>query len=82
MNYDENKVDDAILALLWLTVHDENEFGTARAWKGHDWDVMNRLHDKGYIDDPRSKSKSVLLTQEGFARSRELFQKLFAKHGG
>lgn len=79
MDYDENKVDDTVLALLWLTVHDQNDFGAARAWKGHDWDAMNRLHEKGYIDDPRSKAKSVLLTQEGLAKSRELFQKLFEK---
>jgi len=33
-----------VLALLWLGLHDNS-----RAWKGFDWDAMNRLHEKGYI---------------------------------
>ena len=41
MNYDEEKVDEAVLALLQLTVHDLSEYG-ARAWKGHDWEALNR----------------------------------------
>ena len=77
MDYDTNKVDDAVLALLSLTVHQENEFG-ARSWKGHDWETLNRLHEKGMIGDPVSKAKSVVLTPEGLAKSRELFQSLFA----
>jgi hypothetical protein len=77
MKFDIDKVDEAVLALLWLTVHDENEFGGARAWKGHDWDALNRLHEKGYISDPKSKAKSVVLSPEGLAKSRELFQKMF-----
>ncbi len=54
------------------------EFG-ARAWKGQDWDVMERLFEKGFVGNPKNKNKSVALTREGVARSRELFQKLFAK---
>jgi hypothetical protein len=80
MDYDADKVDDAVLALLMLTAHDEDEFG-ARAWKGHDWDTLNRLHEKGFIGDPVSKAKSVVVTPEGLARGRELFAKLFAKDG-
>ncbi|MEM7794515.1 MAG: DUF6429 family protein [Cyanobacteria bacterium P01_C01_bin.118] len=78
MDYDTNKVDDAVLALLALTVHQESEFG-ARSWKGHDWDALNRLYEKGMIGDPVSKAKSVVLTPEGLAKSRELFATLFAK---
>jgi hypothetical protein len=72
MDYDQNKVDEAVLALLYLTLHDYN-----RAWKGHDWDVMNRLYEKGFIHDPRGKNKSVALTEEGLQLSEALFQKLF-----
>jgi len=78
MAYDTDKIDDAVLALLALTLHDVTEFG-ARAWKGHDWDVLDRLHEKGFIGDPKNKNKSVALTPEGLARSKELFQRLFAK---
>jgi hypothetical protein len=80
MDYDADKVDDTVLALLMLTAHDEDEFG-ARAWKGHDWDTLNRLHEKGFIGDPGSKAKSVVVTPEGLTRGRELFAKLFAKDG-
>jgi len=38
---------------------------------------MNRLHDKGYIGDPRSKAKSVFLTGEGQQRAEALFQQYF-----
>lgn len=78
MDYDTHKVDEAVLALLALTVHQEDEFG-ARSWKGHDWETLNRLHQAGYIGDPVSKAKSVVLTPEGLAKSRQLFESLFAK---
>jgi hypothetical protein len=74
MEYDQDKVDDAALALLNLTLHDG-----ARAWKGFDFDVMDRLHAKDYIFDPHNKNKSVVLTREGLKRSEELFEKLFGK---
>ncbi len=77
MDYDADRVDEAALALLMLSVHEENEFG-ARAWKGHDWDALNRLHEKGLIGDPVSKVKSVVVTPEGLAKGRELFTKLFS----
>jgi uncharacterized protein DUF6429 len=80
VDFNTDKVDEAVLALLWLTMHDKNDFGGARAWKGHDWDALNRLHEKGYIGDPKSKAKSVALSPEGLAKSRELFQKMFGKN--
>jgi hypothetical protein len=75
MEYDADKVDEAVLALLTLTLGANNLCNCA--WKGHDWDVMNRLHEKGLIHDPHNKSKSVTLTQEGMAQARILFHKLF-----
>jgi hypothetical protein len=77
VDIDTDKIDDAVLALLYLTRCD-HQFGVA-AWKSHDWDALNRLHAKGYIDNPISKAKSVGLTAEGKAKSEELFRKLFAK---
>lgn len=77
MDHDTEKIDDAVLALLMLTTHDESEYG-ARAWKSHDWEVLDRLHQNGWIGNPASKAKSVVVTPEGLARGRELFAKLFA----
>lgn len=77
MDYDEDKVDDAVLALLYLTMHKDGPLN--RAWKGNYWAAMDRLHQKGYIGDPNRKIKSVVVTEEGRARAEELFRKLFAK---
>jgi hypothetical protein len=77
MGYDQEKVDEMVLALLYLTTfRDKSE---VRAWKGLDWDSLNRLHEKGYISDPRSKAKSVMLNQEGVRLSEELFRRHFGK---
>jgi hypothetical protein len=74
MEVDTQKIDEAVLALLHLTLHDE-----VRAWKSFDWDAMNRLHEKGFISNPRGKAKSVMLTESGLRESERLFKKLFAK---
>ncbi len=76
MSYDTEKVDEAVLALLYLTLHDGNEQG-GRAWKSHDWDALNRLHERGLIGDPVSKAKSVVMTAEGIAEAKRLFAQLF-----
>lgn len=73
MEIDEDKVDDAVLALLHLGLHDE-----ARAWKGR-WNAMNRLHERGFISDPRSKAKSVVFTPEGLERAERLLRERFGK---
>ena len=74
---DTNKIDDATLALLFLSMRSDG--GLARAWKGIDWEVMDRLYEKGYILDPKNKAKSVAVTKEGEKKSEELFNKLFRK---
>lgn len=74
--WDQAKVDAAVLALLHLTLHDG-----ARAWKGFDFDALDRLYAQGYILDPRKKTKSVILTEKGLERSRELFEALFGREG-
>ena len=75
MEYDKDKVDEMILALLYLTTFKD---GIAfRAWKGLDWDSLDRLHEKGYISNPKSKGKSVTLSEEGAKLSEELFKKHF-----
>jgi len=74
MALDTERIDDAVLALLYLGLHDGY-----RAWKGFDWDALDRLHAKGMIADPVNKAKSVVFTDEGLQRSRELFEAMFAK---
>lgn len=74
MQLDLAKIDDAVLALLLLGRHDGD-----RVWKGFDWNAMDRLHEKGYITDPKGKAKSVCLTDEGLARAQRLLEELFGK---
>lgn len=69
------KIDDVVLALLQLTAHGEDN--AMRAWKGQSWEVMDRLHQKGWISDPKGKAKSVRFTEEGWQRSKLLFELLF-----
>ena len=76
MNYDTSKIDQAALALLfvnsWQEGSDEN-----KAWKSLDWDIGDRLHEKGLISNPVGKAKSVFLTQEGMELAQEVAAKLF-----
>lgn len=79
MNYDEDKIDEYTLALLYLVSHERHEGMGARAWKGFDWETLNRLYAKGYISNPIAKAKSVLMTEEGFSKAKELFERHFTK---
>ena len=60
MRYDKDKVDEMVLALMWLVMHGDGD--DVRAWKGFDWDTLDRLHERGFISDPKSKAKSVALS--------------------
>ena len=44
MDIDENKIVEAALALIYFTLHDHYQ-----TWKQIDWEVTNRLHEKGFI---------------------------------
>ena len=76
MKYNEDMVDEIVLALMHLTTF--NEASGYRTWKGHDWEVLDRLHQKGYIGNPKSKVRSVDLTADGKQRSEDLFRKHFS----
>lgn len=76
MNIDTAAIDAAVLALLYLTLHDHN-----RAWKSFDWDALNRLYERGLIGDPVNKAKSVILTEEGLRESERLFKQHFVAAG-
>jgi hypothetical protein len=75
VEYDKDKVDEMVLALLYLT-SSTDKYAT-RAWKGLNSEVLDRLYKKGYIDDPNGKSASVALSEAGAKLSKELFSKHF-----
>ena len=59
VEYDKDKVDDLVLALLQLTSFRHHRF--VRAWKSRDWDALDRLCDKGFISDPKQLRLSMKL---------------------
>ena len=77
MKIDPDKVDEAVLGLLYL-VSFESAGGT-HAWKGHDWDALNRLHESGLISNPKTKAKSVVFTDDGSLKAKLVCEKLFGK---
>jgi hypothetical protein len=76
MRYEEAKIDEAVLAVLYLTAWEEQ--GLTRAWKGIDWNASGRLHESGLIDDPKNKNKSINFTEKGLAFARACAAKLFS----
>ncbi|MCY7388816.1 MAG: DUF6429 family protein [Burkholderiales bacterium] len=76
MELNEDRIDQSALALLYLGLHQGN-----RAWKSFDWDVMARLHEKGFISNPMGKAKSVEFTEVGLRESERLLVALFGRTG-
>ncbi len=72
MELNNERIDQAVLALLSLGLHDG-----MRVWKSFDWDVMSRLHEKGFISDPVGKAKSVVFSEQGQKESQRLLGNLF-----
>jgi len=75
MDVDGEKLEQVVLALFQMNLSDDSG---KRAWKCFPWSVLDLLHEKGYISDPATKAKSIVLSEEGARLSEELFAKLFA----
>jgi hypothetical protein len=75
-NLDEEKLSEMALAILGLTAHGVR--GATRAWKGMDWELLDLLFRKGWIENPTGKAKSVALTEAG----ERLAQEFLARHFG
>ncbi|MHC5130159.1 DUF6429 family protein [Pseudomonas glycinis] len=65
-------IDDAVLALLAAYSSD-----AGNAWKGYDFEIMNRLHEQGLISNPVNRNKSIWLAEEGLERGREIAERMF-----
>ncbi len=74
MEHDNEKIDDPVLALLWLGGH-----GEGRTWKTFDWGTMDRLHKAGWISNPKSGAKTVAFSETGARRAQELFEQMFTR---
>ena len=72
-----DKIDEAVMALLYLGIHERDATVGTRTWKSFDWEALNRLHGKGLISDPVSKARSVMLTETGLRQAEAAFHRLF-----
>lgn len=80
LHIDVDRIDEAVLALMYLSLHSDGRAPSIwRAWKSFDWDAMSRLHEQDLILDPVGKAKSVVFTDEGRRRSEEAFNRLFTR---
>jgi hypothetical protein len=75
MEYNTEKVDEMVLALMYLT-SSTDKYST-KAWKGLNSQVLDRLYQKGYISDPNEKMPTLSLSEEAAKLSKELFFKYF-----
>lgn len=71
---DGDKVDRAVLALLFLGLHDD-----VRSWKTFDWSALSRLHASGLIENPVGNAKSVVFTSKGLRAAEAAFRGLLSK---
>ena len=72
-----DRIDVAVLALLYLGISERHPMMGARTWKSFDSEAMDRLHRKGLISDPVSKAKSVTLTETGLRQAEAASRRLF-----
>jgi len=82
MEWDEDRIDEMALAVMFFSMFDEKLFDdtySTRMWKGLSWAITDRMHEKGWIANPRSKNKSVVVSEEGRKLAEELAIKYFGK---
>jgi hypothetical protein len=77
MDYDQRKIEEVVMALLGAL-----EFENGRVWKRYNFAVMDALHEKGLITDPKGRHESVYLTDEGKVLAKQLAAKYFADGDG
>ena len=74
-------MEELTMMLLYLSHFTEkNRFANAEdyyAWKGYDFDVLNKLDEEDLIRQGShpARSKSVHITEDGIKRAKELMEK-------
>ncbi len=71
---DTDKLDAAALAILSLTLHDGS-----RVWKGIEWDITDRHYQKGLVENPAGKAKSLVLTEQCLELAKRALEEQFGK---
>jgi hypothetical protein len=77
MKYDQRKMEEVVIALPGAL-----EFENGRVWKRFDFAIMDALHEKGLITDPKGNHESVYLAEEGKVLAKRLAANYFAVGNG
>jgi hypothetical protein len=77
MSRTESKLEDLALAVMYSALHDERW-----VWKTIPFEITDRLHEQGLVDEPRSNRKSLYLTDEGLERAKSAFDALCSDQDG
>ena len=75
MEHGASELDEADLAPLYGNSSENHQ--EEKAWKGAAWEAPERIYEKGPTDGPKSKAKSVVLTEEGRRAAEQVFQSIF-----
>jgi DNA-binding PadR family transcriptional regulator len=69
----QEQINKLTLLLLYVNSWEEKEYGQSlrRAWKGYDFDTLNKLEEDGLITQSKT-AKSLYLTDEGIAAAKQL----------
>ena len=74
-------LEELTMVMLYLSRFKESDRFTdgdaLLAWKGYNFEILNKLDDEDYIRQGThpSKSKSVYITQAGIEKAKELMKK-------
>ena len=72
-------IKELTLLLMYLNrFTDEKNFKTAKdfyAWKGYNFDIINKLDDEDFISQGKYRSKSVYITEKGIEEAKKLLEK-------
>ena len=77
----EEQIKELTLLLLYLTSWTEKEpyGGYQRAWKGYDFDILNKLQSENMIGGSTYKAKSTYITEKGIEKAKELIKNITLK---
>ena len=72
MKITEEQFQNSLYSCFILQLEEKDfDHPVRRAWKGHDFDTLNELEEKGLITQSKT-AKSLYFTEEGIAMAKEL----------
>ena len=74
----EQAMKELTIILMYLSKFSEkNRFNSRKniAWKGYDFDIINRLDEEEFVYQSSRRSRSVQISEEGIKLAHELMKK-------